>query len=184
MILRGMLLLARGRADGIKEFPNTKDAFYASLAPLIAFPLVGAGITAANGDVKLAAVAFLARLCAVLALPLITFEFARLTGHGANWLRTVAALNWSFWLMVPLLMVAALFGALLVSAGLEMTHAESGALALMAVYMFWLNWFTLRKGLQMGGAAAALLVVLNFAAIGLCAAGPLLLGQFDPSSFQ
>jgi hypothetical protein len=183
MILRGLLRLARGRADGIKEFANTKEAFYASLAPLIAFPLVGAGITAANGDVKLAAVAFLARLCAVLALPLITFEFARLSGHGANWLRTVAALNWSFWLIVPLLLVAAVFGALLVSAGLPMIHAESAAVALMGVYLFWLNWFILRTGLQMGGMKAALLAVLNFAAIGICSAGPILLGQVYPAGF-
>jgi hypothetical protein len=174
MILRGLLLLARGRADGIKEFANTQDAFYASLAPLIAFPLVGAGITAANGDAKLAAIAFLARLCAVLALPLITYEFARLSGHGAFWLRTVAALNWSFWLMVPLLMVAAIFGALLVSAGLPMPHAEGAALALMGFYMLWLNWFTLRSGLQMGGAKAALLTLLNVTAIALCSAAPML----------
>jgi hypothetical protein len=64
-----------------------------------------------------------------------------------------------------------------------MIHAESAAVALMGVYLFWLNWFILRTGLQMGGMKAALLAVLNFAAIGICSAGPILLGQVYPAGF-
>ena len=44
MILRGLLLLARGGRAGMKEFDNSADALAASLAPLIAFPLVGAAL--------------------------------------------------------------------------------------------------------------------------------------------
>ena len=98
MILRGLLLLARGQKSGIKDFGNSADGFTASLAPLIAFPLVGAGISALGGQWQLAAIGLLSRLCAVLALPLITYEFARRTGREALWLRTATALDWSFWL--------------------------------------------------------------------------------------
>ena len=40
-ILVGIFRLARGRADGLGQFGATREAFLASLAPLIAFPLVG-----------------------------------------------------------------------------------------------------------------------------------------------
>ena len=54
MILRGLFLMARGAKSGIKEFDNSMDAFTASLAPLIAFPLVGAGVSALGGQWQLA----------------------------------------------------------------------------------------------------------------------------------
>ena len=83
MIFRGLLLLARGKKSGIKDFANTMDAFTASLAPLIAFPLVGAGISVLGGQRQLAAIGLLSRFCGVLALPVITHEFARRTGREA-----------------------------------------------------------------------------------------------------
>ncbi len=179
MIARGLLLLARGRSDGIKEFGNTGDAVAASLAPLIAFPLVGAGWTALNGDVKFAALGFFSRLCGVLALPLITYEFARLSRRGADWLRTVAALNWSFWMLLPALLAAAALGAMAVAAGVPQTTAEQSALTLLILYILWYQWFIIRVGLRLGVVGAVLLVVLNSAAISLFSAAPLLLDQLD-----
>jgi hypothetical protein len=49
MIMRGLWLLARGRRAGIAEFGNSTDALAASLAPLIAFPLVGAAVAGLQG---------------------------------------------------------------------------------------------------------------------------------------
>ena len=40
----GIWQVARGRAEGLARFGSTTQAFLASLAPLIAFPLVGAVI--------------------------------------------------------------------------------------------------------------------------------------------
>ena len=40
-IVLGIARLARGRADGLRQFGATREAFLASLAPLVAFPLVG-----------------------------------------------------------------------------------------------------------------------------------------------
>jgi hypothetical protein len=179
MILRGVWLLARGRAAGIKEFANTADGLTASLAPLIAFPLVGAGRTAMLGQPKLAVIGFLARLCAVLALPVITHQFARAVGREALWLRTVTALDWSFWMIVPLLLVAAAFGAVLMKAGLDLTSAEYAAIAALMAYVFWYHWFTVRVGLEIGIWQAILLVFLNSVAIGLLTDAPLLLDQLS-----
>ena len=41
-VLIGILRIARGRADGIACFGSSPQAFLSSLAPLLAFPLVGA----------------------------------------------------------------------------------------------------------------------------------------------
>jgi hypothetical protein len=180
MIWRGIWLLARGRAAGIKEFGNSVDALTASLAPLIAFPLVGAGITATNGQPKLAVIAFLARLCAVLAVPVITYEFARFTKRESLWLRTTAALDWSFWLIVPLLVAAGFIGTGLVAAGLSVKNAEYAAMALMIAYMLWLQWFTVRNGLEATALQAAGLVLANTVVLGALSAAPALIFQIMP----
>jgi hypothetical protein len=175
MIFRGLLLLARGKKSGIKDFSNSMDGFTASLAPLIAFPLVGAAISALGGQWQLATIGLLSRLCAVLVLPVITHEFARRTGREALWLRTATALDWSFWMLIPLLFVAAFAGALLVEAGLAMGNAEYAALGFMAGYLLWYHWFIVRTGLALSALQAVLLVTLSSLAIAIFTAGPMLL---------
>jgi hypothetical protein len=151
------------------------DGFTASRAPLIAFPLVGAGISAMGGQWQLALIGFLSRLCAVLALPLITHEFARRTGREALWLRTATALDWSFWLLVPMLFIAAVAGAILVQLGLPMANAEYATLGLMGAYLLWYHWFIERTGLVLGRGQAAFLVVITGVTVALFTAGPFLL---------
>ncbi len=180
MILRGLLLLARGRAEGIKEFTNSENALAASLAPLIAFPLVGAVMTAADGQARLAIIGFLARLCAVLAAPLIVFELARLGGRQSLWLRTAAALDWSFWLLVPLLLAAGIVGGCLVAAGVNQSHAIAGSFAAILGYLFWSQWFVVRTGLNLRPIAAAAVVAAVWLAIALCSAGPEMISRLTP----
>lgn len=160
----------------MKAFGNSNDALNASLAPLIAFPLVGAARTAFLGQPVFAAVDFLSRLCAVLALPLITYEFARLAGREGEWRRTVAALNWSFWTIVPLLLIAALLGAMMMAAGMAETAAERVVVGLLIAYLLWYQWFISRAGLRLRVWQAVLLVALNVSAIVLLSATPLLIG--------
>ena len=171
-ILRGILLLARGRAAGISEFGNTTDALTASLAPLIAFPLVGSVMIAIGGQPGLAGIAFLSRLCGVLVLPVVTHAFARIFKREASWLCTATALNWSFWILIPLLLVAAFLGAALVTAGVSETRAEGAVIVLLAIYMLWLHWFIVRTGLKLSVWLAVLLVVVSNIAIGLMTFGP------------
>jgi hypothetical protein len=171
-VLRGIFLLARGRKAGIAEFANTQDALSASLAPLIAFPLVGAGIIALGGHPELGVIALLSRLCGVLALPVITHAYAKWMGREASWLRTATALNWSFWVLIPMLFTAALIGAGLVTAGLPNIRAEEIVIFLTCAYMLWLHWFTVRIGLDLSSGKAIGLVILSNIAIGLLTFGP------------
>jgi hypothetical protein len=171
-ILRGIFLLARGRKSGIGEFANTGDALSASLAPLIAFPIVGAGIIAFGGQPKLAAIAVLSRVSGVLALPVITHAYAKLMGREQSWLRTATALNWSFWLLIPLLFVGAFIGAALVTEGVPDFKAEETVVVMLAAYMLWLHWFTVRTGLNLSTWRAVGLVIISNFIIGLLTFGP------------
>jgi hypothetical protein len=171
-ILRGILLLARGRAAGILEFGNSSDALTASLAPLIAFPLVGSVMIGLSGQPGLATLAFLSRLCGVLVLPVIMEAYARMTKREAFWLCTATALNWSFWILIPLLLTAAFLGALLVTAGVDEIRAEEIVILLLGAYMLWLHWFIVRVGMRLSGWLAAGLVILTNTAIGLLTFGP------------
>jgi hypothetical protein len=174
-ILGGLALLARGKAEGLTAFGNTADALTTSLAPLIAFPFVGAALLALNGQPEAAALAFLSRLCVVLAISAATYEFARLAGRDSLWLRTATALNWSFWILIPLLLIAGILGAVLVSCNIPELMAERLLMALMAAYMLWYNWFTVRHGLQIGRFQAIALVAITNGIIALLVLAPMAL---------
>ena len=176
MILRGLWRLAKGDAGGIREFGGGLENFYASLAPLIAFPLVGALVTALQVNWRVAVVSFLARLCGVLVLPVLVYEFARFYGREPMWLRTATALNWSFWVLLPVLLVGAFIGGILAQIGLPMRAAELATLGIMAVYLLWYRWFILRAGLALNGWRAALIMLVTGALIALLTAIPVTLG--------
>jgi len=180
-VVRGVLLLARGKAAGIAHFGNSAESFTASLAPLIAFPLVGTVLNVINGAPAEAIIGFLSRLCAVLAVAVITYEFARVTRRESLWLRTATALNWSFWIFIPLLAIAGITGAIMVTAGMPLTTAEDILIGLMATYLLWYHWFAVRAGLNLGVFQAIALVILTNAAIALLTSAPTFLAYaFHP----
>ncbi len=159
-ILRGILLLARGRADGLRQFGDTPPAFLASLAPLIAFPLVGAGLMLADGDGAQALAELLVTLCAVLAPPVLSYEPARLWHREGQWLHFAIAFNWCQW-AIPVL--AALLLTLVYPALLGATSPETAGIvviAAVAAYALWLHWFLARHALMISGLRAALLVLV------------------------
>jgi hypothetical protein len=174
-ILVGVARLARGRADGIQQFGATRDSFLASLAPLVAFPLVGGVLGMLSGDVVGAATDFLATLCALLAPPVLSFEVARLWGRQAAWLRYATAFNWCQW-AIPLVgsVLLTLLGVLMVM-GLPRRIASAIAILGLAGYGLWLHWFVTRHGLELSRGRAALLVVgVNLATV-IIVMGPRLL---------
>jgi hypothetical protein len=179
MILRGLYLLARGAKEGMREFGDDLDSFTSSLAPLIALPLVGDGFMAAGGDWRGAGIGFLAQLCSVLSLPVIVYEFARLTKHDANWLRTVVALDWSVWVVLPAALAVGICGGLIATAGVPVESATYAAIAALLVYMLWLHLFIIRTGLGLGWGQAVALLFMCAAVQGMCAVTPMLLG-FGP----
>jgi hypothetical protein len=175
MIVRGLFLLARGKAEGVKEFGASPDNFTASLAPLIAFPLVGAAILAMEGDWKFALVSFFSRMCAVLLLPLMVHEFARRLGREALWWRAATALNWSFWMILPVLFIAAFLGALLVQFGVVMQEAEYFVLGFAGGYLLWYRWVIVKAGLGLSSAQAVAFVALSSVLIGALTVVPVLM---------
>lgn len=158
-ILRGMMLVARGRAEGIDQFAGTTQSFLASLAPLIAFPLVGTFFVLLNGDAASAITNLLATLAVLLAPPVLSFELARLWGRQAAWLRFATAFNWCQWLLPMLAGVLLLVIGMLLQAGLPEEAAPVVLLLCLGGYALWLHWFLARHALALPRFRAALLVL-------------------------
>jgi len=171
-VLKGLLLLARGKAAGIAEFGNSADALAASLAPLLAFLLVGSALAALQGFWHIALLFLLMNLCAVLTVSVATHTGAALAGRESLWLRTATALNWSIWLLIPLGLLAGILTGLLTQAGLPFTPAFDAMLCLIGLYFFWYHWFTVRAGLQTSLPRALLIVLATNLIIGLLSVAP------------
>jgi hypothetical protein len=174
-VLRGVLLLATGQAAGIAEFGASTDALLASLAPLIAFPLVLSLLVGLQGQPGAALVSFLAQISGFLAVSVLTQGFAAWARRDALWVRTATALNWSFWLIVPLVLVADGVRAMLVAAGAPPRTAFNILMAALGVYLFWYHWFTVRQGLKVKFMAAAGIVLVTNLVVGLLSIGPALI---------
>ncbi|MFL5282653.1 MAG: hypothetical protein ACJ8AW_17120, partial [Rhodopila sp.] len=65
-VLVGIMRIARGRADGIACFGASPQAFLSSLAPLLAFPLVGAVLAIFSEGPRRALTGLAVTLCALL----------------------------------------------------------------------------------------------------------------------
>lgn len=174
-ILRGMARVARGRPDGIALFGDTKQAFLASLAPLIAFPLVGGMLMLLGGEGTRALADLGATLCALLAPPALSWELARLWGREAHWLRFATAFNWCQWIL-PLVGSCILITlSVAIAAGLNERAASMMLIFGLGGYALWMHWFLARHGLALSGLRAALLVLaVNFVTI-MLVVGPRLL---------
>ena len=159
-VLRGILLIGRGRRAGLAEFGSSPDAFLASLAPLLAFPLVGAALMMVSGKPRAAAVSLLGTVIALLAPTVLSYEPAKWWKRQAYWTQYATALNWCQWL-VPLLAGVLL---ILIYPPLAMAFGDEAAgyavVGLLAGYGLWLHWFIARHGLAISRVRAAILVVL------------------------
>jgi len=158
-ILRGIVRVACGRIDGVDQFAGTSEGFLASLAPLLAFPLVGTVLLLLNGEGAPAIGDLLATVTVLLAPPVLSFELARLWGRQSRWLRFATAFNWCQWLL-PLLASVLLtaLGALL-RIGLPEHAATVMLIVGLGSYGLWLHWFLARYGLALSRPRAAVLVL-------------------------
>jgi hypothetical protein len=174
-VLLGIARLARGRADGLLQFGDTIQAFLGSLAPLIAFPLVGGGLMIAQGQGVSALAEMLATLCALLAPPVLSYSLARLWGREALWLRFATAFNWCQWAIPVAAAALLLLAGLLIRMGLS--NATVGAIVVFGLigYGLWLHWFVARQGLQLSGPRSLLLVLIVNFGTAVLVAGPGLL---------
>jgi hypothetical protein len=153
-IVLGVMRLARGRADGFRQFGATREAFLASLAPLIAFPLVGGVLMLLGGGGRVALTDLLATICALVAPPVLSFEIARLWGKEAAWLRFATAFNWCQWAIPVLGSVLLLLLGMLITLGLPQSLARIFVVFGLVAYGLWLHWFLARHGLGLSGSTS------------------------------
>lgn len=174
-ILTGIVRVATGRRDGLARFGTTREAFLASLAPLLAFPLVGGVLMLVGGQARAGATQFLATLCAIIAPPVLSFELARLWGRLPHWLRFATALNWCQW-AIPVIAVLLLgIAAPLLAAFMPERLAVAAIIGVIGLYALWLHWFIARHGLELSRVRAGVLIVLVNAGTALLVLGPALL---------
>ena len=174
--LIGAALLARGRPEGMARFGATPQAFLASLAPMVAFPLVGFLILLGSGRGLLGFSALLVSLVAQLAPPVLSYALAAQWGRADRWLRYATAFNWCQW-AIPAVALGMMVG---LQVGMSFGLGESAAFRLLGVgligYGLWLNWLLARHGLALSpGRAAALVALVNVGAVGLLLAPGLIM---------
>lgn len=158
-VLVGILRLARFDGSGMAQFGATTQAFLASLAPLIAFPLVGAALMLMHGGGLDALAEFLATLCTLLAPPVLSHLLAIAWRREGDWLRYATAFNWCQWVIPMAAAVLLLSAGVMIWAGLPNRIVAVIAIAGVIVYALVLHWFIARVGLRLSILRAALLVL-------------------------
>jgi hypothetical protein len=163
-IWRGIARLARFDGDGLREFGDTPQAFVNSLAPLLAFPLVGGAMTLLGGGPHGAFANILASIIALLAPPVLSHLLASLWRREALWVRYAVAFNWceaAVFLTVVLLLA--------LSAG---RFAIDGAIWILPAFIYWavLHGFVAKRALRISVVRAVVMVVfVNFGSFVLMA---------------
>jgi len=174
-ILRGMALIARGRAEGLNCFRDTNQAYFYSLAPGLGI-LAGTvleGIAESAGARAFAEIP--GTLCVLLAPSVLSYEMARFWGREAFWNRYIVAFNWCQWLLPALAFVLIVALSVLRAGGIGGQGALRFLLVGLACYALWLNWFLARHGLALSGwRAAGLVAAVNLGTIAIIF-GPALL---------
>lgn len=156
----GAAQLAVGRGEGIERFGDSPQAFMASLAPLVAFPLVGALLLIVSGSPGAGFSTLLLTLVAQLSPAVFSHVLAVRWGREAEWLRYATAFNWCQW-AIPVLAFGLLMG-LQIATGAGLSDAAAANLLVLALgaYGLFLHWVVARHGLALSRARAGLLVVL------------------------
>lgn len=176
-ILVGILRIARGRADGIEYFGSNSQAFLSSLAPLIAFPLVGAVLAMFDEGPRRALTGLAMTVCALLTPAVVSYELARLWKRADAWARFATAFNWCEWLLPVLACLVMVPLSMAISAGLDETAASLVLVSCLGCYGLWLHWFLARKALALSVSRAFVLVVLVNLGTVVAVMGPRLLAH-------
>ncbi|MEE8662728.1 MAG: hypothetical protein SOH81_03975 [Acetobacter sp.] len=160
-VLRGMMLLALGRREGIECFRATPDAFLAALAPGIALNLVSLVISLMQHGRGIALTRVALSFCALLGPPVVSHMMARFWKREEQWLRYATAAAWCEWVTVLVTVMALLMAALIMP---SLAHQPAFGKALMVtteLYGVWLGWFVARIGLGIGAGKALLLYAMT-----------------------
>ncbi len=174
-LLRGLIRLARFRADGLTAFRGTPSAYLNSLTPLLGFALVGAVLTALHGEGREALSNLLSTAIVLLAPAVVSEPLARRWGRDETWLKFMVALNWCQWTVPVVFIAAVVVASFLTTGGLSEDQAALGEALVVAAYGLSLQWFLARRALEVKRGQAVLLVLAMNLAAGVLALGPRLL---------
>ena len=148
-LLGGIARLVVFNPAGFDAIEASTAGFLASLAPLLAFTLVGAGAEVAVDGWRMGASSFLQMLCVLLGQPVISHFYARLWGREAHWLRYATAMNWCQ-LALPVVGLLLMLLTVVADGGLGDGGGLSIVFGLLLVYSVFLNWFLAWRGLALG----------------------------------
>ena len=168
LVLRGMALIARGRAEGLNCFRDSPRAFLLSLAPGLGI-LIGTVLEGLAGDSGLSTIDDVpGTICVLLAPSVLSYELARFWGREAFWNRYIVAFNWCQWLL-PFVGFVLIVGVTLAQfAGVDGQAGMRFLLVCLAGYAMWLNWFLARHGLLLSRwRAAGLVVAVNLGTVAI-----------------
>nr|WP_294546264.1 hypothetical protein [uncultured Rhodopila sp.] len=171
-VLVGIWRIARGRADGVACFDATPRAFLASLAPLLAFPIVGTVLAMFSDGPRRALTGLGMTLCALLMPAVLSFELARFWNRSEAWMRFATAFNWCEWILPVLACLAMVPMSLAIGAGVDESSANLALLIGLGCYGLWMQWFLASKALSLPAARAMLFVILVNIGTFLAIAGP------------
>lgn len=176
-ILVGILRVARGRADGVDCFGSSQQSFLSSLAPLIAFPLVGSILAMFSEGPRRALTGLAMTLCALLTPAIVSHEMARVWKRQDGWIRFATAFNWCEWILPVLACFVMVPLSVAISLGMSETSASLVLVSCLGLYGLWLHWFLARNALGLSGLRAGMLVFLMNLGTALVVMGPRLLAS-------
>ena len=176
-VLVGILRIARGRADGIGCFGSSPQAFLSSLAPLIAFPLVGAVLGIFTDGPRSALTGLAMTVCALLTPAVVSYELARIWKRSDAWARFATAFNWCEWILPVLACLVMVPLSVAIGAGMSETDASLVLVSCLGLYGLWVHWFLARKALGLSGLRAVVLVLLVNLGTAVVVLGPRLLAN-------
>jgi hypothetical protein len=162
----GILLLARGRADGLAQFDGTPQAVLSALAPLAALMIVSLTLALIGRAPGALQSYLLAGAVGLLSQLVVSFEVARRWGRAAEWYRFAAAFCWCQWAAPVAMMGLILAMSLLLAMGVsEDASAMIGLIGLLG-YGLWLHWFLAWRALALTRMRAlALVLIVNAATV-------------------
>ena len=175
-VVQGLVLLGRGREEGLRHFEATPQGVLAGLAPWIAFLLVGGAMLVLRDHPLAGADLSALSLCSLLLPPVISQVLARAWRREAHWLRFATASLWCAWLMPLAYLVGLLLASVLLAAGLPAKAAPFALCGVLGGYWLWLHFFLARAGLQLTRLRASLLVAAEIAGYAVLIA---IAGGFD-----
>ena len=162
----GVLLLARGRADGLAQFDATPQAVLSALAPLAAMMIVSLAVSVVSQAPGGLQSYLLEGAVGLLSQLVLSYEVARRWGRGLEWYRFAAAFCWCQWAAPVAMLGLILVMSVLLAAGVaEEAAAAAGLLALLG-YGLWLHWFLAWRALALTRLRAlALVLIVNGATL-------------------